>query len=152
MRVSTMAARRAAAYYRDLGEPKLQVTPTGRAKTPGRVTRNSLSVKRQGGAPLSVDLACHPVALTRTPRNPGCVTGIPWGESYLHHKKAAKARGAAYFTQRAWAVDESHVCTLYVQGLRVHTSSSVAYAMGWKQAASDYGIKVDLFYNGDSQT
>jgi hypothetical protein len=37
------------------------------------VTRASLAVKRPGAKPLPMHLQCHPKALTKTPRNPGCI-------------------------------------------------------------------------------
>jgi len=57
----------------------LHVTPTGRAKPNGRTTRASQSVKKTKYAkrqdrPLGFDLQCHPQALARTSRNPGCAT------------------------------------------------------------------------------
>ena len=49
--------------------------PNGRAKGPGRWYRRSLAVKRQSDEkPLSFDLQVHPMYMTPTSRNPGCVT------------------------------------------------------------------------------
>jgi len=59
----------------------LHVSPTGRAKPHGKVTRRSLSVRgtkypkyKGSDKPLGGELMCHPVALTRTPVHPGCAT------------------------------------------------------------------------------
>lgn len=58
------------------------VTPTGRCKGPGRATRASHKVRRSSNCPpLPIHLQCHPVALTKTPRHPGCLKNAQphWG-------------------------------------------------------------------------
>jgi hypothetical protein len=131
--------------YRNYGN-RLAVTPTGRAKSPGRVTRASLSVGRSGfGSPLPIDLQCHPKALSRTPYNPGCFTSEqPWGGRFLHHKAKAKARPHLYFTERAWPMEGRYA--LYVQGVLRFRTDDMLDAYGWRMAARDSGyLDTQLF-------
>lgn len=118
-----------------------QVTATGRAVSPGRVTRTSLSVKRahsQGALPLA--LACHPVALTPTTRNPGCAT--------FTHRYAFKAlelerdHGVMWFaTGRGLeAAGRYELRGDHVYG---YTDDPV-YAMAWQSAARSNGIYVEI--------
>jgi hypothetical protein len=51
------------------------VTKTGRAISPGTVTRAGHAVKRPKAKPLPMHLQCHPKALAPTPTNPGCFKG-----------------------------------------------------------------------------
>jgi len=133
-----------ARYYRALGN-RLAVTPTGRAKGPGRVTRASLAVSRKhSGAPLPVYLQCHPKALSPTSRHPGCITNAaPWGGWFLYYRDKARARGARYFTCKVWPT--SGRVTLYIQGELRFATDDVYVAMGWKRAAESYGVKVELY-------
>jgi hypothetical protein len=69
--------------------PKRTVTRTGRAISPGRVTRASLSTKRPSGRynkPLPFSSQCHPKALSPTSRNPDCFTYVP--QDGLSHQMA----------------------------------------------------------------
>lgn len=125
-----------------------KVTPTGRAKSPGRVTRASLAVKRPAGAPLPLHLQCHPKALTRTSHNPGCTTStMPWAGDYLFYRKCARARGIGYFTVRSWPIVPTDKYVLHIAGNPTFTCNDLNVAMGWKKAAEDYGLPVSLFIN-----
>lgn len=124
----------------------VKVTPTGRAKSPGRVTRASLSVSRSGfGRPLPIDLQCHPKALSRTPINPGCISSEqPWGGLYLFHKAKAKARPHLYFTEREWPKDGGRYA-LYIQGVLRFRTDDIMDAYGWRMAAAHYGHNCNLY-------
>lgn len=85
MRKQLMKCRHGRTYARGCTEcTPPQVTETGRAISVGRVTRASLGVKRQSAKPLPIELQCHPKALSRTSRNPGCIRGGSphWGLGY----------------------------------------------------------------------
>lgn len=136
--------------YRTYGD-RLAVTPTGRAKSPGRVTRASLSVARSGfGRPLPIDLQCHPKALSRTPYNPGCFTSEqPWGGRFLLHKAKAKARPHLYFTERTWPTSGGQYA-LYIQGILRFRTNDMLDAYGWNMAAKEYGYDSKLYVENDN--
>lgn len=135
-----------AARYRTLGS-RLAVTPNGRAKGPGRVTRASLAVSRKhSGVPLPAELQCHPKALSPTARHPGCITNTtPWGGWFLYYRDKARARGARYFTHKTWPMFDCDPVALYIQGTRVYTTQDINQALGWKRAAESYGVKVEVY-------
>lgn len=56
------------------------VTKTGRALSPGRVTRAGNLVRKRSKStrPLPIELQCHPKALTPTPVNPRCYSNVSW--------------------------------------------------------------------------
>lgn len=78
-------ARKFARYQSGTGGPF--VTDTGRAISPGKVTRRSWDVRKTPRGvvepPLKPELAVHPKALTRTPQHPDCKDRVMCaGESY----------------------------------------------------------------------
>lgn len=119
-----------------------RVTITGRAISPGRVTRASLSIKRshsQGPVPLA--LACHPVALTPTTRNPGCTT--------FTHRYAFKAlelerdHGVMWFATGR-GLEQNGKYELRTPNKVYGYTDDPVYAMAWQSAAQANGIYVEI--------
>lgn len=121
------------------------VTPTGRAKSPGRVTRASLTAggRKHSGRPLPLHIACHPRALDPTPRNPGCFTSAPWGPHYLTFVRKGRIRGSRYFTDAPWPTADGKYA-LYIQGKLCFRTADLMVAFGWRVAANECGVNCDL--------
>lgn len=111
----------------------------GRAKGPGKWTRRSLSVSRKyDGKPLPFDLQIHPMRMTPTPRNPGCVTNtshyglaVQWARwerrSFLTGKGLSRS-------PKAWRID--------VAGKTFYSDDGVT-ALAWTTAANHIRHRLD---------
>lgn len=119
------------------------VTDTGRALSPGRVTRKSKDVRQRArgeiAAPLPIGLGAHPKRLTPTPRHPDCKTRLVSGAdiavltfSYtteqllLGSGLQSSRRGAKY--------------AVAAQGRYVGYCNDPVYAMTWARAAKRHNI------------
>lgn len=124
------------------------VTNTGRAISPGRVTRASLSVKRShSGRPLPMELQCHPKKMAPTSKNPGCFAYQRNLGFYLLHKGRANrtAVPGVYFFSGVGLAHKGEV-TLYVQSIDVtYKHNDLVEALGWSLAAKQFGVYVTVF-------
>lgn len=122
-----------------------KVTITGRAISPGRVTRASYGVRRGNlGKPLPVHLQCHPVALTPTPRNPGCATYVSYPVLAL---KLQNEHGTLWFSSGKGLTDKGKYLIEGYDSLgtyRMGYTDDPIYAKAWQSAAQHHGIHVDI--------
>lgn len=130
----------------------LHVSPTGRAKPRGNVTRRSLNVRgvkypkyKGSDRPLDAERMCHPVALTPTPRHPGCMTNSAqynvsmWDE----YDWAAFMRGAGLWDAPEpgeWRVVEP--ITGEILGW-----ASCSDALSYRNAAARKGATLEVYDN-----
>lgn len=128
------------------------VTKTGRAISPGTVTRRSaLYSTKRDQKPLPIHLQVHPKALTRTSRNPGCLTYRPasgWAAHFI--RRAREEASTVGFATGQW-LPASGEWTLYVQDKAGHEFGTfhcddINMAFGWKQAAEQFGFRVSMYH------
>ena len=117
------------------------VTDTGRAITPGRVTRKSLSVRRVSGKPLPINMQCHPVALTRTSLNPECMTYDTYAGLAL---QLQRDHGTLWFLSGHGLNKTSGRFSLEWYSEVMGYTDDPIYAKAWRSAADSYGIKVEI--------
>lgn len=120
-----------------------QTTATGRAISPGRVTRRSLTVKRASGVkPLPLHLQCHPKALTHTPLNPGCFTYTTYAGLAV---ELAKRIGYDGIMRGMGLKFDPHRFELLLKGGGTlgYTDDPV-YAKAWQACADANGVVVDI--------
>lgn len=127
------------------------VTKTGRAISPGTVTRRTaLYSTKRDQKPLPIHLQVHPKALTRTPVNPGCHAYRPasgWAVHFI--KRAREEHDTVGFSVGRWLTPGTE-WALYVQGKAGHEFGTfccddINEAFGWKQAAEQFGFRVQMF-------
>jgi hypothetical protein len=121
---------------------RVYVTSTGRAISAGRVTRSSLYVKRPKGKPLPAYLACHPKALTRTKRHPGCLTYQPTYGKMVGYLRELAGNSVGFSTGEG--LDHKGPIALYVQGFGTFQHNDLIEAVGWAKAAREFGYKVEV--------
>lgn len=120
------------------------VTKTGRAKSPGRVTRKSLALSRgHDGRPLPIELQCHPKKLSPTKINPGCLTYNPVSGKMVATMKAMRDNTVGF--SRGDGLDGKGPIRLYVQGWGEFWHSDLIEALGWSRAAKEYGYEVEVY-------
>lgn len=125
------------------------VTPNGRCKAPGRVTRASLAMRRNArgdlGRPLPIHLQCHPKALSPTSRNPDCLTygnralgmsfGLTWSAQEI-------MRGCGLRRKARFAL-------VWVQGLRqLGCLDDALAAMAYAKHAATKRVTLEVIDNG----
>jgi len=120
------------------------VTNTGRALHNGRTTRATLTVKRPAAKPLPFHLQCHPQALSRTKRHPGCNTNLrPREGEFSREPFLSPAYGAG-----KWLSAEPGPVSVEVVGRGTWFAPSLPYAMAWKDAAEAVGPwEVNVYLN-----
>lgn len=80
-------------------------------------------------------LQCHPQALTRTKRNPGCMTYFkPREGSFSREHFLSPAYGSG-----KWLSTEPGPVSVEVVGRGTWYAPSLPYAMAWKEAAEASG-------------
>lgn len=118
------------------------VTRTGRALPTGSTTRRTLTVKRPSVPPLPLHLQCHPQALRRTTRNPGCNT-------YLRPREGDFPREHFFspaYEAGKWLSTEPSPVSVEVVGFGTWYAPSLPYAMAWKEAAEASGsLSVNVY-------
>lgn len=122
------------------------VTVTGRAISPGRVTRRSKLLRNKSSdKPLPIWLQCHPKRLSPTSRNPNCQTYTRWAGIGVHMANVTdrdsffKGKGlhkAGRFTVKDAGSDR-------VYGY----SDNAVEAFAWKQAAMIHAIFTEVIDN-----
>jgi hypothetical protein len=127
------------------------ITRTGRALSPGTVTRASLAIRRthrKQGKPLPLHLQCHPKRQTPTPVHPGCQTFATLAVRRVVHGQMARTFGRVYFASGIGLKGHGHV-TLYVQDGAdgtpyTYKHDEPADALAWARAARSVGVSVEV--------
>ena len=126
------------------------ITRTGRALSPGTVTRASLAIRRthrKQGKPLPLHLQCHPKRQTPTPVHPQCETFHGLAVRRVVHGQMARTVGRVYFLSGIGLKGHGHV-TLYVQAADTaayeYKHDDPADALAWARAARSIGVSVEV--------
>ena len=122
------------------------VTKTGRALSPGRVTRKSKLVRtrqRNQDRPLPTNLQCHPKRLSPTPVHPQCMT-YRYASGYaVKFMKQSQYDTTAFATGR-WLSGEGNY-TVVVTGYGEFRHHDLNEALGWRMAAMQRGFTVEVY-------
>ena len=118
---------------------------TGRAISPGRVTRKSTLLRNKSDCPpLPIHLQCHPKRLTPTSRNPQCHTYVLWqgkGRSLAQQT----ARESFYKGKGLHKAGRFELKSPNGRIYGYHDDAIAAFA--WKQAAIIHAINVEVLDN-----
>lgn len=122
------------------------ITETGRAISPGKVTRKSWSVRKTPRGvvekPLGADMAVHPKALTRTPSHPECDTRLhQYGACVKFTRMAA---GTWWFFRLGLCLEAQGRYALHLGDNVLGYMDSAQQALGWAMAANKFGVRVVL--------
>lgn len=122
------------------------VTSTGRAISPGRVTRASKLLRNKSSCrPLPIHLQCHPKRMAPTSINPGCQTYTRWRGAGLHFAnvtdRASMFKGKGLHKTGRFALQS--VLDGHIYGYTDNANEAFA----WKQAAIIHAIHVEVIDN-----
>lgn len=122
------------------------ITRTGRALSPGRVTRKSKLVRtraRNQDRPLPISLQCHPKALSPTPVHPVCMT-YRHASGYAIHFMELSANDTAAFATGQWLSGKGDY-RVVVEGYGEFRHDDLNSALGWRMAAIQRGFTVEVY-------
>lgn len=126
-------------------ERKRYVTPTGRAISPGTVTRRTLAYRRPPVRPLPMWLQCHPKAQKHTPLHPGCATYNP--------KRLAFERFCANGPATTWGFVAGVGLTVSPDRARIEVDGAtyytddLVYGLIWTDEARRAGLTAAVYPN-----
>jgi hypothetical protein len=121
-------------------------TETGRAISPGKVTRKSWSVRKTPRGvvekPLSAGMAVHPKPLTRTPLHPECGTRLhQYGACVTF---ARMSGGTTWFFRLGLCLEAQGRYALHLGDAVLGYMDNAQQALGWAMAAKKLGVPVAM--------
>jgi len=127
-----------------------KVTKTGRAISPGTVTRKSQSVKRRfkgASRPLPLNLQCHPKALKPTPINPGCYAYSRQNGRSYEYRRALGAIGIL----NGEKLQKSGKYRIELSGKPLGFLDDVVSAVAYRSAGRSLSIELEIIENESIQ-